>query len=179
VICFEPSATAFAELTRRLGDRVTAFEYGLSDHEGSITLYAPEAGSALASPHQRRHPVARWDPLESVRMKRLDSVVPELELTRIDLLKLDVEGHELAALRGADQTLRSGVIETIQFEFGGCAIDSRVFLRDFFELLSERFAISRVVQDGLFPIEYSELHEVFTTTNYVATARHPRSSEPA
>jgi FkbM family methyltransferase len=171
IFCFEPSPVAYRELVGRLAGRGAAYNHGLGSREESVTLYAPEPGSMLASPHRRRHPNARWEPVETVRLRPLDIVLGDLGISHIDLLKLDVEGHELAVLRGASQLLDAGQVGAIQFEFGGCAVDSRVYLRDFFELLGDRYAIHRVVRDGVHPVEYSELHEVFTTTNYLAVAR--------
>lgn len=87
-------------------------------------------------------------------------------------MKLDVEGHELAVLKGGKQMLDDGKIHVIQFEFGGCNIDSRTYFQDFFYLLSPGFRIYRIVKDGLFPIEeYSEDLEVFKTTNYLCISK--------
>jgi FkbM family methyltransferase len=175
VFCFEPSQAAYRELVGRLAGRGVAYNHGLGSREESVTLYAPEPGSMLASPHRRRHPNAVWEPVETVRLRPLDIVHGELGIGHIDLLKLDVEGHELSVLQGSRQLLDAGRVGAIQFEFGGCAVDSRVYLRDFFELLGDRYAIHRVVRDGVHPVEYSELHEIFTTTNYLAVARHTTS----
>lgn len=43
---------------------------------------------------------------ERVTLRSLDRVADELGLTRLDLLKLDIEGAETAALRGAARVLR-------------------------------------------------------------------------
>jgi hypothetical protein len=85
-------------------------------------------------------------------------------------VKLDVEGHELHILRGATRMLAEGRIAAIQFEFGGANIDSRSFMRDFFDLLTPQYAIHRVLQHGLYPIVcYDVTLEVFKrATNYVA-----------
>jgi hypothetical protein len=40
-----------------------------------------------------------------VRGRRIDDVVPELGLTRVDVVKIDVEGAEVLVLRGARETL--------------------------------------------------------------------------
>jgi Methyltransferase FkbM domain len=91
---------------------------------------------------------------------------------KIHLLKLDVEGSEIDILRGADELLENGGIDFLQFEFGGCNIDSRTYFRDFYDLLSPRFRIFRIVTDGLRAVdEYREIGEIFTTTNYLCELR--------
>jgi hypothetical protein len=87
-------------------------------------------------------------------------------------LKIDVEGHELNVLKGAAELLSSRRINFIQFEFGEADIDSRTYLRDFFDLLSDNYDFFRIVPHGLRPIgAYSSAHEVFATINYLAALR--------
>ena len=60
-----------------------------------------------------------------------------------------------------------GNIEYIQFEFGGCNIDSRTYFRDFWELLHDKYNFFRIMPDGIVPIdEYSETLEIFTSQNF-------------
>lgn len=47
----------------------------------------------------------RSTPVEKVSVRRLDDVYPEWGLERLDLVKLDIEGAELAALRGGQKML--------------------------------------------------------------------------
>jgi len=42
---------------------------------------------------------------ERVRAARIDDLVPEQGLSRVDMVKMDIEGAELAAIQGAEQTL--------------------------------------------------------------------------
>jgi FkbM family methyltransferase len=53
----------------------------------------------------------------SVPAITLDSYIAENGISRIELLKLDVEGYELSTLRGAEDALRAGVIQAIYFEY--------------------------------------------------------------
>lgn len=60
-------------------------------------------------------------------------------------------------------------IDAIQFEFGGCNIDSRTFFQDFFYLLKDNYKIYRVLKDGLLEMPiYKETYEIFITINYLA-----------
>jgi len=85
---------------------------------------------------------------------------------------MDIEGHELYALRGAQQTLAAGKIGALSFEFGCGNINSRTYFRDFWDLLSGAgFSLWRITLSGKeIPISnYYEDHEYFRgATNYVA-----------
>ena len=58
----------------------------------------------------------------------------------------------------------------MQFEFGGCNIDSWTHFQDFYYFFRDAgFRLYRLGPKGLDLIErYSELDEAFTTTNYFA-----------
>ena len=81
---------------------------------------------------------------------------------------MDVEGHELDVLKGGFKTL--ALAKVVQFEFGGCNIDTRTFFQDFWYLLTEAgFQIHRISEGGPIHIShYSEQEECFRTTNYLA-----------
>lgn len=173
ILSFEPSSRTFAMLQEKVKDlkQIRSFHLGLSNSEVEINLYSNQDGSGLASVHQRRldHFGIAFDQSETVRMRTLDGFCDEQKIDRIDFLKLDVEGHELEVLKGAAARLESDRIAVIQFEFGGCNIDSRTFFQDFYYLLSERYFLYRILPEGLSRVEqYRESDEVFITTNYLA-----------
>jgi hypothetical protein len=109
---------------------------------------------------------------EEITLKKLDDFCDDKGIEYISLLKLDVEGHEFRVLKGAENLVSSSSIDLIQFEFGGCNIDSRTYFQDFFYLLNPCYKIYRILKDGIIAIEdYKETCEVFTTTNYLAISR--------
>ena len=111
------------------------------------------------------------DDIEEINTTTLDEYVSINKIGEIDLLKIDVEGHELDVLNGAHKCLQENKIGCIQFEFGGCNIDTRTFFQDFWYLLVEKhgFLIFRITPLGTKPVKtYSELDEIFLTTNFFA-----------
>ena len=167
ILAFEPGHEAQKHYRAAISDRAQLLGYGLGDVDGDLELFTSPLDLGLASTIHRHHDRVTWQPSGSVSIRRLDSVATELGLDRIDLLKIDVEGGELAVLRGARGLLEGGRIGRVQFEFGGTAIDGRIYLRDLVAELPG-FELYRILRDGLIRVTYSELWEVFTTTNYLA-----------
>ena len=67
-----------------------------------------------------------------IKIKTLNNYINQNNIAYISYLKLDIEGNELSALEGAKDYLLGGFIKIIHFEYGGCSLDSRTYLRDFF-----------------------------------------------
>jgi FkbM family methyltransferase len=169
---FEPSQSAFTLLEQNLSDSpdVHVHNLGLGAEEGMATLYADEPGSAMGSLYPRKldHFRINMRPLEQVRIVRLDKFCAEEGIERIDFLKIDAEGHDLSVLQSAGEMLDPERIGAIQFEFGGTAIDSHIYLRDFFYLLTPRYTIHRLLPDAVWPLRlYREEDEVLVYANYI------------
>jgi len=108
---------------------------------------------------------------EVVTTTTLDYWFRSSGISRINFLKVDVEGHELEAFRGGAHVLSSGLVDALQFEFGGCNIDSKTYFRDFFSLLATAhgFKLFRLAP-GKRLVDmnrYSEVLECFTWQNIV------------
>jgi FkbM family methyltransferase len=176
IYAFEPSRTTFAEYVEATtGLNVRPVHAALGDCRDLVTLHAVPGESALSSLYERDLIVQglKMTEVETVDQITLDSYCEDAGIEHIDLLKIDAEGHDLMVLRGAQGLIDSGRIDLIQFEFGGANIDSRTFLRDFVRLLEPRYRISRLVTDGLEPLDYTELEEIFTTANFLAQRVDP------
>jgi FkbM family methyltransferase len=178
VVCFEPSPIAAAELRSRFADvpNVCVVELGLDRAPGRQTMFGNTAGSPLASLYPRRadHHGIEFSELAEVEVTTLDTYCAAHSINRVDLLKLDVEGGELAVLEGASALLEGAAIQAIQFEFGGTQIDSRTFIQDFWYLLSPQYRLYRVVADGMTEIPaYDETVEIFVLANYLCLRRGP------
>jgi FkbM family methyltransferase len=86
-----------AELLRRTFSRADVVQAAASDKCGKIDLWIPESGEVAGISSVSR---------EVGRPVRVDRItVDSLGLTDVRFIKLDVEGHELNALRGAAETI--------------------------------------------------------------------------
>lgn len=174
VISFEPGKEAFLHLDERFraDDRVTVVNAAASSTSGDVTLWSNGPGSELASLSKRQldHYGIDFSYSETVAAVTLDEWFADSPL-QPNLLKIDVEGHELDVLGGSLNLLST--VQVVQFEFGGTDIDSRTFLKDFYFLFDEAgFDILRLSQRGVVPVEkYAEQDESFAYANYLAVRR--------
>ncbi|MES1981377.1 MAG: FkbM family methyltransferase [Pseudomonadota bacterium] len=117
VICFEPVSATFDMLRQNLaayGDRVILFNQALSDTNGSSEINVTsfhganslEPQSAL---HKNFNPHVREVGTEKIALVRLDDVAAEFPTGHIDILKIDVEGHELSVLKGGARFIAAQV----------------------------------------------------------------------
>ena len=177
IFCFEPSnATCemLRENTRCIGS-IVVHHHGFSDQEEELELFSDKQGSGLASLYDRRldHRGTHLLNRERVRLSTIDWFCCENNIKSINLLKVDVEGHEYKVFAGAAEMLEANAIDMIQFEFGGCNIDSRTFFQDFYYLLNPKYRLYRLAADGIVPIDiYNEKYEQFRTTNFIAIHRN-------
>lgn len=108
VIAIEPSPRNVECLRRNFAreiaeGRVVVFPKGVWNREDLLVLHQMEENSA-ADTVVMEQPGARAG--DSVPLTRIDTLVQELNLSRVDYIKMDIEGAEVPALNGAVETLR-------------------------------------------------------------------------
>jgi len=78
-------------------------------HVGSLPIYDQQAAYADGTRNEGLpslfRSASRAQPLEVVPVRTLDEVLAGLGVARVDVIKLDIEGAEWMALRGALKTL--------------------------------------------------------------------------
>ena len=173
IVIFEPSESNVKTLKNKFIEftNIKIEQSAVSNIVGKATLYSNEDGSGLASLTKRRldHLGIDFDNMENIQTIRFEDYwKANLNSQNIDICKIDIEGHELDALLGFGEAINQ--ISVIQFEFGGCNIDTRTFFQDFWYFFQDNgFDIYRVSPIGLIKVKkYNERDEIFTTTNYIA-----------
>lgn len=171
VWAFEPSPSTFIHLKKNLSKQPTVkcVQVGLGEKEDELTLFYDEERSVHASftPFEL-HELGRKNLMEvKVPTTSIDQFCERSNIDRIHFLKLDIEGHEIYALKGASRMIKEKRINYIQFEFGVHNIQNGVYLKNMFNAL-EGYSIARILKDGVRKIKYDYRHEIIITTNYLA-----------
>lgn len=117
VFAFEPSGSTFGRLEKnvRNGHHIKPFRLGLSSASRNATLYVnvQDSTNALSLPAPAGERYQSWQTKnlgsEEVSLVTLDEWAEREAVDGIDILKLDLQGHELEALKGADRLLRSSI----------------------------------------------------------------------
>jgi FkbM family methyltransferase len=169
VHAFEPSPRCARTLREEFsGDRrVQVVEAAVAEQAGRAPLFAGDSGSTQASLLSRDILVGATS--TDVALLRLEDYLRDMGLDRIDLLKLDVEGSELAALEGLGSALNVDCVRAIQLEYGGTTLDSGTSLREIYACLADRgYAVAKLFPRFLEIRAYQPWMEHYTYANYVA-----------
>lgn len=123
VICFEPVFAQFNTLRENLdefGDRVILFNKAVSDEtgDGEINVTSFHQASSLESmsdSYRELNPTINVDSKEKIEITKLDDISIQFPTHYVDILKIDVEGHELSVLKGGMEFIAKHV-DTIIIE---------------------------------------------------------------
>ena len=164
---FEPNPELIKVLEKNIGSFANIINKGLSDKisEANLFMNAENDESSLASMYHDvltdLHLTSELKKV-SIQLDVLDSFCMQHKIDRIDFLKIDTEGNELKVLKGAKGMIDNDRIGIIQFEFNEMNIVSRVFLKDFYDLLSAKYDFYRLTASDKIALgSYSSLHEIF------------------
>lgn len=161
VYAFEPGFSTFPQLCRNIllngcGDAIVPLNLALSDkselREFRYARLESGAASHLGLSRDGGHAqenspdVAFTQPMW---VHSLDDAIIKFRLPQPNHVKIDVDGHELAILRGAEATLKSVELRSLQVEVGEHDVNGPL-IRALLE--SHGFSVTRIAQHPSGPI---------------------------
>lgn len=154
--------------TKEFGDRCQVIQCALSDHAGKVQLrYRRDQTEAASLCDEVGNEVYQADEIVDVELTTIDSLVGQLGLSRVDFIKLDVEGLELACLKGAKKTIETLQPAFIQVEMHWHHIFTGTTLHALHMLLAG-YHVYRLLPNGVVPTDpRTTLDNVFAFSNYV------------
>lgn len=121
IVAIEPHDESRRFLARTIAANANAnirphvFDCAASDHDGIGNLFLnPENKSDNRLYRSDQTPNMQSAP---VQLRTIDAILDEVGITSIDILKIDVQGSELAAMTGAAKTIRNSPGMTLLTEF--------------------------------------------------------------
>ena len=110
---FEPVTTNFKKMVQNIGtrDRIYANEIALGSTVGKA--YINEGFSDLTHSISSSVNTTNSKAKEEVSVETIDSYAARNKIEKLDLLKIDTEGHEIEVIKGADAMIKGGRIEAI------------------------------------------------------------------
>ena len=174
VHCFEPAPDTCARLRSNVAANLLAnvetHEIAISNRVGLCHLVVPEGQNGMARLLDTEEQIQGIE----VPMTTFDTWANSHQLGRISVCKIDVEGHEPQVLEGMNQTLNSGMIDSIVFE-DHVSSDKSQTQRT---LISHGFQIHRIFKT-LRQVHFARPNDTAPgkpTADYVATRENSEAS---
>ncbi len=175
IYAFEPHPVTFQRLRgEALKQGYSAFNLGCGSKPDRLKLYDYK-GNLEGSQHASLYKdviekgygsdVSEWN----VEIITLDSFFIDQNIIHVDLLKVDTEGNELSVLQGCGEMIENQKVDIIHFEFNEMNVVSRVFFKDFYNILPN-YKFYRLAPDGCLPLGIYEsfFHEIYAYQNILA-----------
>jgi len=175
IYAFEPNPVSFKKLAE-VKEIIAEFHpfclgFGSSETQTKIYTYkndpASEHATIIKDVMVQLHKAEEVEEY-AVDIVSLDTFCEEMNIKKINFIKIDTEGYELEVLKGAVRLIKNRAIEVIQFEFNEMNIFSKVFLKDFYSVLPD-YRFFRLNTRELTPIgKYNTANEIFRFQNIIA-----------
>jgi FkbM family methyltransferase len=177
VMSFEPNPESYEKLMEKVTvnglKHITAFPFGLSNGNEILSFYVPEMTNSGSASFEDR---SSWGHRKiTAEVKNADEVAASLPLSRLDLVKIDVEGFEKNVLDGLRGTMKK-YRPLVFFEFEKNTIEKFSSEAEFFSLFPEGYRFVKVngderrravvmpfsfVQDGSYVLAFPEEKKQF------------------
>ena len=125
VYAFEPFKESFEQLKMNIASdpKITAYNFGLSNKDGMQSFHSNSSSATNSLFPSDKAGIQTWGEnlLETQKLveagfKTLDSVVQTMQIPKIDILKIDVQGAEHLVIEGAAKACSQGLIRLVYSE---------------------------------------------------------------
>lgn len=159
VYAFEPAPSTFHFLKQNIDnsglDNIALQNIGLGAEPGEFTLTFSPANRSGGFVSNRTQ-VNAGHVTEKIMVRQLDEVLRSLDISKVDFIKIDVEGFERQVLQGATQAL-STYQPTVVLELNHWCLNvfQRTSIPDFLDFLRSQFPILLAIDHS----SYLNLHD--------------------
>ena len=105
VVAIEPNPRSFEILKQNVElnacDNVTMHNIAISDTDGTLPFYISKHSNICSIT-----PRSDYERVIDVPVRTLDGLVATDSIEKVDMIRMDIEGHEICALRGMTETLK-------------------------------------------------------------------------
>lgn len=154
-------------------DQINVYNYGLSTSKGEVTVHLgadSDVATVFTLQSTSSHDQYYTSSVECEVNAGVD-VMNELNIGKIDFMKIDTEGMDLRVIKGFESRLND--IDIIQFEYGIFNIASHDLLYDFYTYLrSHGFKLGKIFPRTVIFFDYHFDMENFHGGNFVAVKEH-------
>lgn len=179
IYIFEPQPGCQEKIREDAIANTTLIPAAAGEENTETELYSAPITDGTASLHRRKDSYFKNIDYRTlkVRVIRLDDFIAEHNFAFVDFVKMDIEGHELFALKGMATALAAAKIGALSFEFGSSNLNLRTQFGDFWELLTAKYSLYRITPAGrliLVSAYYEDMEFYRGATNYLAVLKeHP------
>jgi FkbM family methyltransferase len=124
IISFEPLKGCFEKLNEKMRSdkNFTSFNFALGDKDESKNMnkseYSPSSSILeMSDAHKNLFPHTKIHKTESIDIKKLDSIAPQLDLKKEILIKVDVQGFEDKVIAGGETTFKEARVILLENSF--------------------------------------------------------------
>ncbi|CAN5835251.1 FkbM family methyltransferase [soil metagenome] len=169
--CFEPTSRRFAALSKAVDGRATLNQLALGDTPGEQQIfYGASGGSNSIYPQRYNQEIYAASDVETIKISTIDDYCTTHGIESVDFIKMDIEGYEPAALRGAERMLRAGRIKVIQFEYSYVFLDAGASLMGLMKYMAEvnpAYRFHKLMPEAAKPVTvYDHTLDNFKTQNW-------------
>ena len=177
VHCFEPTSRRMQILRdRKFGERAILNNFALGDKPATANIFYNASGGSN-SLYAQRYGNETYAPedVENVRVSTIDDYCREHGIDHVDFIKMDIEGYEVAAIRGAERMLRAGHVDVIQFEYSYVFLDAGTSLMQLMKYVRDvnpAYEFHKIYPDGTRRVDiYEHTLDNFKTQNWAIIRR--------